>query len=94
MHAIIRDDNNLEYSMDVLYNRDNNTFELRFSGTGPGCSGHTVVCSSYKEAVRRFISNCRYYHVSEEVYSDVPSCEEEFFAVKKGTLYPNTISLV
>ena len=98
MHAMIRDDNNLEYSMDVLYNTGNNTFELRFSGTRvPGSFetpvSHSIICSSYKEAVRRFVSNCRYYHVPEEVYSNVPSCEEEFFGLKKNTLYPDTITL-
>lgn len=73
------------YRMEIIYDRTDNSWYLRFTCLVPYSYKEEIrKCSSFSDAVRRFNSNCRYYHVPEIT----PCTEEEFLGVPTGTIFP------
>lgn len=72
------------YRMKVYYNSNTGSWVLAFTCMQPGHSGgEEHGYSTFKEALKHFNSNCRFYGVPEQHCT-----EEEFLGLPAGTLYP------
>ena len=92
--VIIRDDNDITYSMSIYYNPNTCRWVLSFTSLTHARvrdgREQEVEHEQYSEIRRRFLLNCRYYGLQVSP-SDVPASEEQFFALRTGTLFPRSV---
>lgn len=88
--VIIHDNNDIPYSMSIYYNPDTCRWILSFASQVRDGRGQEFEHEQYSEIRRRFLLNCRYYGLQVSP-SDVPVSEEQFFALRTGTLFPRSV---
>lgn len=80
MNTIITRDDGSQYRMAVIYDKTTRTYILMFASLKTN-HGAQYTCSSYKDAVNRFQSNCRYYGITHPIH--IPT-EAEFLGVPES----------
>lgn len=76
-----------DYRMSVVYSRNRSQYLLQFTSL-KGNKGSECSCTSYMDAVRRFIKNCRFYGA----YIPYIPTEEEFLGLEPQTLIPKSLN--
>ena len=77
-----------DYRMSVIFDKKKGTYALQFNSLSNN-TGAYVPGLSFMEARERFINNCRFYGISQDVIDHVPFTEEQFLGITPGLLYPH-----
>lgn len=79
-----------DYRMAVVFVKKTGTYTLQFASLSNN-TGADVPNLSFMEARERFINNCRFYGVAQNIIDHVPFTEEQFLGITPGLLYPRRI---
>lgn len=79
MTTIVSKGNN-DYRMSIIYDKTTNTYYLVFSSIKNN-HGDQYACSSYMNAVERFLNNCRFYGAAVPLHIPI---EQEFLGIPDG----------
>lgn len=79
-----------DYRMAVVFVKKTGTYTLQFASLSNN-TGAEVPGLSFMEARERFVNNCRFYGIRQDVIDRVPFTEEQFLGIEPGLLYPKRI---